>query len=283
VWFSSQLCYLLVDGKRQYALALWKKLTRFLEYPDLELSSNLAENSMRPVALGRKNWLHIGSSQAGPKVAAILSVVESCRRLQVPVRDYFSAILPGLIGSAASQALLPLHGSHSIKDSGDQSARVKVICDHATMFSCLPTSSATWERNKNCGWPCLQARTPDHSLRLCPNNGQTSVNGITSRLPNYPNTNSPTHFQLRRAEGSVSGVAGHVEDLSHTWRHHRIVRLLGSCRIDHRTNSRDSIGRKTALLGVLTYRVFIGGNVYAVDSVVRDIALNPLNLSTHLS
>ncbi len=80
----------------QYALALWKKLTRFLEYPELELSTNLAENSMRPVALGRKNWLHIGSPQAGPKVAAILSVVESCRRLQVPVRDYFSTILPGL-------------------------------------------------------------------------------------------------------------------------------------------------------------------------------------------
>jgi transposase len=80
----------------QYALALWKKLTRFLEYPELELSTNLAENSMRPVALGRKNWLHIGSPQAGPKVAAILSVVESCRRLQVPVRDYFSKILPGL-------------------------------------------------------------------------------------------------------------------------------------------------------------------------------------------
>jgi transposase len=51
---------------------------------------------MRPVALGRKNWLQIGSPQAGPKVAAILSVVESCRRLQVPVRDYFSTILPGL-------------------------------------------------------------------------------------------------------------------------------------------------------------------------------------------
>jgi hypothetical protein len=39
----------------QYALTLWKKLTRFLEYPELELSTNLAENSMRPVALGRKN------------------------------------------------------------------------------------------------------------------------------------------------------------------------------------------------------------------------------------
>ncbi|SPE25062.1 transposase (fragment) [Acidobacteriia bacterium SbA2] len=64
----------------QYAITLWKKLTRFLEYPELELSANLAENSMRPVALGRKNWIHIGSPQAGPKVAAILSVVESCRR-----------------------------------------------------------------------------------------------------------------------------------------------------------------------------------------------------------
>jgi transposase len=51
---------------------------------------------MRPVALGRKNWIHIGSPQAGPKVAAILSVVESCRRLKLPVRDYLAMILPGL-------------------------------------------------------------------------------------------------------------------------------------------------------------------------------------------
>jgi transposase len=79
-----------------YALGLWKKLTRFLEYPELELSTNLAENSMRPVALGRKNWLHIGSPQAGPKVASILSVVESCRRLRISVRDYLAAVLPGL-------------------------------------------------------------------------------------------------------------------------------------------------------------------------------------------
>ncbi len=78
-----------------YALTLWRKLTRFLEYPELELSNNLAENSMRPVALGRKNWIHIGSPQAGPKVAAILSFVESCRRLKVPVRDYMAAVLPG--------------------------------------------------------------------------------------------------------------------------------------------------------------------------------------------
>jgi hypothetical protein len=36
-----------------YTLALWDKLTRFLQYPELELSTNLAENSMRPIAIGR--------------------------------------------------------------------------------------------------------------------------------------------------------------------------------------------------------------------------------------
>lgn len=41
-----------------YTLALWEKLKRFLEYPELELSNHLAENSMRPVAIGRKNWIH---------------------------------------------------------------------------------------------------------------------------------------------------------------------------------------------------------------------------------
>jgi hypothetical protein len=63
-----------------------------------------------------KNWLHIGSPQAGPKVAVILSVVESRRRLQVPVRDYFSTILPGLadLPMGAFQTLLPLCGSPGI-------------------------------------------------------------------------------------------------------------------------------------------------------------------------
>ncbi len=79
-----------------YTLSLWRKLTRFLEYPELELSNNLAENSMRPVALGRKNWIHVGSQQAGPKVAAILSIVETCRRLKIPIRKYLAAVLPGL-------------------------------------------------------------------------------------------------------------------------------------------------------------------------------------------
>lgn len=79
-----------------YTLNMWPKLRRCFDYAEVELSNNLAENSMRPVALGRKNWLHVGSAQSGPKVAAILSAVESCRRLGAPVKDYLLAVLPGM-------------------------------------------------------------------------------------------------------------------------------------------------------------------------------------------
>ncbi len=79
-----------------YTLNMWPKLRRCFDYAQVELSNNLAENSMRPVALGRKNWLQVGSAQSGPKVAAILSVVESCRRLGLSVKDYLQAVLPGM-------------------------------------------------------------------------------------------------------------------------------------------------------------------------------------------
>ncbi len=55
---------------------------------------------MLPVATGRKNWIYIGSQQAGPRVAAILSVIESCRRMKVPVRDSLGDILPGLANTS---------------------------------------------------------------------------------------------------------------------------------------------------------------------------------------
>ena len=54
-----------------YTLNMWAKLRRCFDYAEVELSNNLAENSMRPIALGRKNWLHMGSAKSGPKVAAI--------------------------------------------------------------------------------------------------------------------------------------------------------------------------------------------------------------------
>ena len=79
-----------------YTLNMWVKLRRCFDHGEVELSNNVAENSMRPVAIGRKNWLHVGSAKSGPKVAAILSVVESCRRLSVPVKQYLLAVLPGM-------------------------------------------------------------------------------------------------------------------------------------------------------------------------------------------
>jgi transposase len=86
-----------------YTLNQWTKLRRCFDYAEVELSNNLAENSMRPIALGRKNWLQVGSPRSGPKVAAILSVVESCRRLDVPVKEYLAAVLPGLNQRTLSQ------------------------------------------------------------------------------------------------------------------------------------------------------------------------------------
>jgi transposase len=41
----------------------------------------------------KKSWIHFGSQEAGPRIAAILSVVETCRRLQIPIRDYLASIL----------------------------------------------------------------------------------------------------------------------------------------------------------------------------------------------
>jgi hypothetical protein len=71
------------------------------EYHELELSTNLAENSMRPVTPGRKNWIHIGSSQAGPKVARFSRSWKAADRMRISVRDcdYLADLL---IASGAS-------------------------------------------------------------------------------------------------------------------------------------------------------------------------------------
>ena len=79
-----------------YALNQWKRLQVYLEHGQVEIDQNLCENAMRPVAIGRKNWLHLGSESVGPSAAAIFSVVETCRRLKIDVREYLLDILPGL-------------------------------------------------------------------------------------------------------------------------------------------------------------------------------------------
>jgi transposase len=79
-----------------YALGQWSRWEEYLQDGRVEIDNNWCEGAMRPLALGRKNWLHIGSVEAGPKIAAIASIVETCRRLDLNVRTYLLDILPRL-------------------------------------------------------------------------------------------------------------------------------------------------------------------------------------------
>ena len=79
-----------------YALGQWSRLEEYLKNGLVEIDNNWCEGAMRPLALGRKNWLHLGSPEAGPKVAAIASIVETCRRLEVNLRAYLKDVLPKL-------------------------------------------------------------------------------------------------------------------------------------------------------------------------------------------
>jgi len=76
-----------------YALGNWGLLTRYVDHGLAEIDNNWAENAIRPLALGRKNWLHIGSEAAGPKVAAIVSIFATCKRLDIDVRAYLLDVL----------------------------------------------------------------------------------------------------------------------------------------------------------------------------------------------
>ena len=51
-------------GAIRYARSRWPALTAYLDHGQLEISNNAAENAIRPVALGRKNWLFVGSDDA---------------------------------------------------------------------------------------------------------------------------------------------------------------------------------------------------------------------------
>ena len=62
-----------------YSLSNWTALTRFLDDGHVPIDNNAVENSVRPVALGRKNWLFVGSQQAGERSAVLLSLIESAK------------------------------------------------------------------------------------------------------------------------------------------------------------------------------------------------------------
>ena len=62
-----------------YTRSNWVALTRYLESPYLSIDSNATENAIRPIALGRKNWLHLGSDRGGKTAATLLRLVQGCK------------------------------------------------------------------------------------------------------------------------------------------------------------------------------------------------------------
>ncbi len=79
-----------------YLLNQWKRFCVFATDGVVEIDNNWCENSMRPIALGRKNWMHLGTQKSGPPVAAIMSVIASAQRADLNIRLYLSHCLEKL-------------------------------------------------------------------------------------------------------------------------------------------------------------------------------------------
>jgi len=62
-----------------YSLRRWVALTRFVDDGQLPVDNNWIENQIRPIALGRSNWLFAGSLRAGRRAAAVMSLIQSAR------------------------------------------------------------------------------------------------------------------------------------------------------------------------------------------------------------
>jgi len=62
-----------------YSLGRWQALTRYIADGDMPIDNNWVENQIRPIALGRKNWLFAGSLRSGKRAAAVMSLVHSAR------------------------------------------------------------------------------------------------------------------------------------------------------------------------------------------------------------
>jgi hypothetical protein len=62
-----------------YSLRRWQALTVFVDNAQVPIDNNWVENQIRPIALGRKNWLFAGSLRAGQRAAAIMSLIQSAK------------------------------------------------------------------------------------------------------------------------------------------------------------------------------------------------------------
>lgn len=92
-----------------YVLNQRHALERFLEDGRLEADNNTAENAMRPLGVGRRNWLFAGSQRGGRATALYLGLIRSCRACDVNPWAYLDDILRRILSHPIHQLrqLLP--------------------------------------------------------------------------------------------------------------------------------------------------------------------------------
>jgi hypothetical protein len=79
-----------------YTLGLWNRLTRYVQNGQVEIDNNLIENSIRPVALGRKNYMFAGSHEAAQQAAMIYSFLGTCKINNVEPYQWLRDVLKKL-------------------------------------------------------------------------------------------------------------------------------------------------------------------------------------------
>jgi hypothetical protein len=89
----------------KYALKRWGGFTRFLDDGRIELDNNTAERAIRPVTLQRKNALFAGHQLGAENWAAIASLVETCKMLDVEPYAYLSDVLARIIARSDSDPI----------------------------------------------------------------------------------------------------------------------------------------------------------------------------------
>jgi hypothetical protein len=76
-----------------YALRHWQALTRFVSDGFLAIDNNIAERTLRHIAIGRKNWLHAGSATGAQTAATLFTITSSCHRHGIDVFAYLQDML----------------------------------------------------------------------------------------------------------------------------------------------------------------------------------------------
>ncbi len=77
----------------RYALTRWTALGRFIDDGTIEIDNNTAERAVRPIPLGRKNWLFAGSDKGGERSAGVLSLIESAKLNGLDPEAYLRTVL----------------------------------------------------------------------------------------------------------------------------------------------------------------------------------------------